>query len=407
MKKLLLFFVMSGMASYLFAQVAISNGGGTLKDITPTGVTVTSEVAGKGDVGKKLTSIGKNLIFTAKDATNGEQVWVYNGTDAPSILKKIGTTGCDPNFLERSLDGTKVFFSATDSNGSELWVTDGTAGGTKMVQNLNPAGGSEPDMITAYKSGVLFRAKDVIAAGQGKSHLFYSDGNTITSVARVELRKEGDTMWKDIQVTYDGKKAFFVADDGTHGYEMWCYDGTAAQMVLDIGDTTDPDNAEDGSTVSTKIEWPIAINNVQCLFRAQTPATWLGTVAAGSLHDINEELWVTDGTADGTYLLGDWNKAVEDVTDQNGNVLYQRTKNTQYAYPVILKGMVMARADDGVHGVELCAFDNIPYADSKTKSRHVVDMNGVGSDGSNGATWTEGNAVWNGIWISFLNHDWR
>ena len=409
MKKTFLMFLLFGFVAYSFGQVPeIQNGGGTLTDITPDGVTVTAERPGKGDVGKKLTVIGDYLLFTGEDATNGEEVWVYNGVDDPTVLKDIaaGAASSDPNFLEPSLDGTKVFFSANDGTGPELWVTDGTAAGTMMVQDLNPGGGSEPDMITAYKDGVLFRAKDVIAAGQGKSHLFYSDGSTIVNVARIELRKEGDTKWKDIQVSYDGQKAFFVADDGVHGFEMWSYDGTTCQLTLDIGDEADPDNPAEGSTVSTKIEWPIAINNEQCMFRAQTPAKWLGDDDPGNINDIHEELWITDGTADGTYLLGDFNQAIEDVTDADGNVLYQRTRNTQFAYPLILKGMVMARADDGVHNVELCKFDNIPYNNPLSKSQHLVDMNEPEPNGNNGPAWTEANAVWNNIWIAFVNHNW-
>ena len=40
---------------------------------------------------------------------------------------------------------SSIFFGATDgTNGRELWKTDGTAAGTVMVKDLNPAGDSYP-----------------------------------------------------------------------------------------------------------------------------------------------------------------------------------------------------------------------------------------------------------------------
>jgi ELWxxDGT repeat protein len=54
-----------------------------------------------------------------------------------------------------------VFFAADDKvNGAELWKTDGTAAGTVMVKNINPAGPGIPTagtrVIVAMGGNVYF-----------------------------------------------------------------------------------------------------------------------------------------------------------------------------------------------------------------------------------------------------------
>ena len=78
-----------------------------------------------------------------------------------------------------------LFFSArTPALGTELWKSDGTAGGTVLVKDINPdEGGSAP-------------------------HGFASVNGTI----------------------------YFAADDGPHGSELWRSDGTEAGTMLLKGD---------------------------------------------------------------------------------------------------------------------------------------------------------------------------
>ncbi|MBK8659317.1 MAG: hypothetical protein IPN22_10740 [Bacteroidetes bacterium] len=48
----------------------------------------------------------------------------------------------------------------TVSNGSELWVTDGTTAGTQMVKNINPSGSSNPENFTLFNNQLFFSADD-------------------------------------------------------------------------------------------------------------------------------------------------------------------------------------------------------------------------------------------------------
>ena len=54
----------------------------------------------------------------------------------------ISLTGCSSSGGGVATD--KLYFAATNADGRELWVTDGTGAGTKMVKDIYPGGDSWP-----------------------------------------------------------------------------------------------------------------------------------------------------------------------------------------------------------------------------------------------------------------------
>jgi ELWxxDGT repeat protein len=109
-----------------------------------------------------LTPVGNGLAFHANDFVHGNELWFTDGTAAGTrLLSDIlpGSFGSEPSSLVAA--GGRIFFSADDgSHGAELWTSDGTAAGTRMVQDINPgAGSSSPSDMTAA-GGLLFFAAD-------------------------------------------------------------------------------------------------------------------------------------------------------------------------------------------------------------------------------------------------------
>ncbi|MBK9400566.1 MAG: T9SS type A sorting domain-containing protein [Bacteroidetes bacterium] len=85
------------------------------------------------------------LFFTATDGTNGTELFVSDGTTAGTNLFADlvpGSAASNPrNFIEFN---NHMFFSAGAPGGTyRLWISDGTSGGTQLFGNINI--GSNPD----------------------------------------------------------------------------------------------------------------------------------------------------------------------------------------------------------------------------------------------------------------------
>ena len=136
-----------------------------------------------------LTAGGK-IFFTQDDGVHGNELWVSDGTSAGTkLLLDIngGSAASNPNdFL---VYGDKLVFLATDSvHGKQLWITDGSSAGTQRLSNISPAGSSFPvgygvgmadtPTFTVLNGLIYFLAQDASAPGYNTElhQLFQSDG---------------------------------------------------------------------------------------------------------------------------------------------------------------------------------------------------------------------------------------
>ena len=103
---------------------------------------------------RDLTNVNGTLFFTASDGIHGSELWKSDGTSAGKVMVKnihpgTGQDGAaaSPRYLV-NINGT-LYFSANDGiHGEELWTSDGTPEGTRMVFNLTgDSGGSNPRVI--------------------------------------------------------------------------------------------------------------------------------------------------------------------------------------------------------------------------------------------------------------------
>jgi ELWxxDGT repeat protein len=84
------------------------------------------------------TAFGGKLFFTADDGVSGRELWSTDGTPVGTRLVRDivpGPVGSRPTGL--TVAGGRLFFAADDgAHGKELWQSDGTAEGTRLVQDL-------------------------------------------------------------------------------------------------------------------------------------------------------------------------------------------------------------------------------------------------------------------------------
>jgi ELWxxDGT repeat protein len=235
-------------------------------------------VASLNDQGS--AALGKQLFFAKDSDGSGNELWTSDGTvQGTKLLKDIrpGNESSDPRKLTRV--GNKIFFIARAGSGGEtLWVSDGTPSGTRAVDPTMRFLGSATDCAALGDRLVFGAATWGTNAGR---ELWITSGTAASTRQIADINSNGSSDPRNFVAI--NNKLFFIANDGTHGEELWITDGTTAgtSLVRDIRP-----GAGDASLFSlTKV-------GDKLFFLADDGAT-------------GKELWVSDGTREGTKLVRD------------------------------------------------------------------------------------------------------
>ncbi|HET9223795.1 MAG TPA: ELWxxDGT repeat protein, partial [Roseiflexaceae bacterium] len=169
----------------------------------------------------KLTNINGRLFFSAYDEQTGYELYTSDGTTAGTRLVRDinpGVNDSAPDYLTNK-SGT-LFFSATDRvTGRELWTSDGTAAGTRLVVDLAPGLASAgPTWLADVRGTLFFAAND----GVGGNELWRSDGTPAGTAQVVDLATGNSNP---SEITLAGDTLFFSANDGNVGQELWAIRG--------------------------------------------------------------------------------------------------------------------------------------------------------------------------------------
>ena len=117
-------------------------------------------VAGGGVNPTSLTAVGSTLFFAGTDGAHGSQLWSSNGTaGGTSMLADInGATTSEPTNLI-DVGGTLYFAAYTTNNGYQVWQSDGTAAGTVIATTtLNTGAATPPADFALIGTAVGFTA---------------------------------------------------------------------------------------------------------------------------------------------------------------------------------------------------------------------------------------------------------
>lgn len=219
-----LLFGLTPVKSRLFFLVDNDEGEASLWKTDGTAATTRHLRFFQGAYPRDLVALGSRLVFSAGGNSEfgepeGEELWVSDGTvTGTRLLKDLlpGPNGSFPRSL--AVMNGRVFFAADNGGGSgrELWETDGTAAGTLLLKDVEPgAGASSPEELTAIQGTLFFSAETV---GRGRE-LWVSDGTAAGTVPLTELNPGEASSWPKGFVR-SGWDVFFIAEDGA-GRELW------------------------------------------------------------------------------------------------------------------------------------------------------------------------------------------
>ena len=179
-------------------------------------------------------AVGSTFFFVADDGVAGVELWKSDGTAAGTVLVKDirpGPGGSEPRWLTAA--GGRLFFTADDGasggHGRELWVSDGTAAGTVLLDLVPGAVSSLPRELYRVGRGIVFSAFDPAHGVEP----WVSDG-TPAGTHLLDDVAPGPLPSSPSQFRLAGPYLFFTANDGTTGFEPWWVYQNEAPAYLDF-----------------------------------------------------------------------------------------------------------------------------------------------------------------------------
>jgi ELWxxDGT repeat protein len=182
-----------------------------LKDInqgTPNGISHQLEI-------RTPLNLGDIAYFAADDGAHGFELWKSDGTDfGTKMIKDIssGETSSEINSLV-AMGGYAYFIVRSEENVG-LWRSDGTEGGTYRVKELSISS----DLQVAGNK-LFFSTEDEV---------WTSDGTEAGTFVVKSIGNGGATPTKFVTLN---NVVFFSLNDGISGSELWKSDGTIAGTV--------------------------------------------------------------------------------------------------------------------------------------------------------------------------------
>jgi ELWxxDGT repeat protein len=186
-------------------------------DGTNTTFAVDIYPGGNGSSPYALKVFNGYLYFYATDAS-GFGLWKYDGTNASRV------SGIIPYSLGGLLEyNGKLYFGGTTNNSDfEPWKYDGT--NLAKVAEINEYQTNASTFFwTVFRNKAYFSAND----GFFGSQLWSTDGTNVTRITRL-AGSAGIYAFPFFDTLY------FWGNDGMTGYELWKYDGANVSQVADI-----------------------------------------------------------------------------------------------------------------------------------------------------------------------------
>jgi ELWxxDGT repeat protein/cysteine-rich repeat protein len=174
--------------------------------------------------------VGARTFFGARNETQGVELWVSDGTTAGTVLVRDIWPGAESSSPRRLAGvGDVLYFIADDGvHGAEPWRSDGTMAGTYRIADIAPGAASIASNGAAAMGGIYYFLADDQVYG---AELWRTDGTPAGTFLVRDIRPgAAGSTFGPLAVVHD--RLYFVADDGVSGQEPWISDGTEAGTVL-------------------------------------------------------------------------------------------------------------------------------------------------------------------------------
>ncbi|MBE7174719.1 MAG: hypothetical protein INR73_29385, partial [Williamsia sp.] len=226
--------------------------------------------------------------------SEGGALYTTNGTAATRITTDVVVS--TDSGSATIYKGQLYFAGKNKANDIELWATDGTAGGTRLVKNIAPAGSSSPNDLFVFNNVLYFTAYD----NEYGRELWWSDGTTDNGVRAADINAgPGSSVSSEVAFVQNGDNVFFVAEDNQKKKGLYSVTPQGVAIV--------------------KTGFPGTVNLIPGITSASLGNKVIFTVDStdyifGSGEDGEPEfstattlgIWATDGTPGGTRTLHDF-----------------------------------------------------------------------------------------------------
>ena len=206
-------------------------------------------------------------------------LYTTNGTTATVITTSVAASDSGSSALYKN----QLYFAGINaSKDIELWATDGTSGGTRLVKNISAAGSSQPDNFFILNDKLYFTAND----GTTGRELWVTDGttNNTTLVTNIDGAAT-NSIPDDAQFFSTSSVVYFTA---VNNQVLGLYKITSGGVSLvkaNIGDEIDLTSSLYAAAIGNKVVF---------------------TVTSGDFVTGTAQLWSTDGTTNNTVPLKDF-----------------------------------------------------------------------------------------------------